>query len=84
MGRIQPLAGTGLSREPASRRGRSGTRWVLVVAGDNGYRRRSALLAEHSSGGMFLMYKEFAIEAIVWLIPVVILVGLAYMITRPA
>ncbi|NYF39650.1 heme/copper-type cytochrome/quinol oxidase subunit 2 [Streptosporangium sandarakinum] len=30
------------------------------------------------------MYKEFAIEAIVWLIPVVILIGLAYMITRPA
>lgn len=29
------------------------------------------------------MYKEFAIEAIVWLIPVVILIGLAYMVTRP-
>ncbi|GAT65340.1 hypothetical protein PS9374_00973 [Planomonospora sphaerica] len=27
------------------------------------------------------MYKEFAREAVVWLIPVVILVGLAYMIT---
>ncbi len=27
------------------------------------------------------MYKEFAREAIVWLIPVAILVGLAYMIT---
>lgn len=27
------------------------------------------------------MYKEFAVEAVVWLIPVVILLGLAYMIT---
>ncbi|MBB5965532.1 heme/copper-type cytochrome/quinol oxidase subunit 2 [Planomonospora venezuelensis] len=27
------------------------------------------------------MYKEFAIEVVVWLIPVAILIGLAYMIT---
>ncbi|MDP9864752.1 heme/copper-type cytochrome/quinol oxidase subunit 2 [Streptosporangium brasiliense] len=27
------------------------------------------------------VYKEFAVEAVVWLIPVVILLGLAYMIT---
>ncbi|GAA2866239.1 hypothetical protein GCM10010517_25690 [Streptosporangium fragile] len=30
------------------------------------------------------VYKEFAIEAVVWLIPVVILIGLAIMITQPA
>lgn len=29
------------------------------------------------------MYKEFAIEAVVWLIPVVVLLGLAFMITAP-
>ncbi len=27
------------------------------------------------------MYKEFAIEAVVWLIPVAVLLGLAFMIT---
>jgi hypothetical protein len=27
------------------------------------------------------MYKEFAAEAIVWLVPIVVLVGLALMIT---
>ncbi|GAA5764571.1 hypothetical protein Aros01_01048 [Streptosporangium roseum] len=27
------------------------------------------------------MYKEFAVEAVVWLIPVVVLLGLAFMIT---
>lgn len=43
-----------------------------------------ALLGDRRSGRASRMYKEFAIEAIVWLIPVVILVGLAYMITRPA
>jgi hypothetical protein len=30
------------------------------------------------------MYKEFLGEVVVWLIPVVVLVGLAYLITRPA
>jgi hypothetical protein len=29
------------------------------------------------------VYKEFAIEAVVWLIPVVVLIGLAFMITAP-
>lgn len=29
----------------------------------------------------FTVYKEFAIEAVVWLIPVVVLLGLAFMIT---
>jgi hypothetical protein len=52
-------------------------RWAAAIVG-------SALPADCHSEGMFLMYKEFAIEAIVWLIPVVILIGLAYMITRPA
>ncbi|MBB6476332.1 heme/copper-type cytochrome/quinol oxidase subunit 2 [Sphaerisporangium rubeum] len=27
------------------------------------------------------MYKEFAIEVVVWLIPVVILLGVAYLVT---
>ncbi|NYF43056.1 hypothetical protein HDA43_005257 [Streptosporangium sandarakinum] len=27
------------------------------------------------------MYKEFAVEAVVWLIPVIVLLGLALMIT---
>lgn len=27
------------------------------------------------------VYKEFAVEAVVWLIPVVVLLGLAFMIT---
>ncbi|GAA4599472.1 hypothetical protein GCM10023194_79610 [Planotetraspora phitsanulokensis] len=36
------------------------------------------------SGGHRPMYKEFFGEVVVWLIPVVILVGLAYMITQPA
>lgn len=27
------------------------------------------------------VYKEFAIEAVVWIIPVVVLLGLAFMIT---
>ncbi|GAA0845215.1 hypothetical protein GCM10009525_63090 [Streptosporangium amethystogenes subsp. fukuiense] len=49
---------------------------------DSGYRRRPTFLAAPHRRDV-PMYKEFAIEAIVWLIPVVILVGLAYMITRP-
>lgn len=31
-----------------------------------------------------LMYKEFAIEVVVWLIPVVILLGLAWLVTATA
>ncbi|MEU0519551.1 hypothetical protein [Streptosporangium sp. NPDC006007] len=60
------------------------TRPVLVAAKSRRYRRCSALLTDRHPGGMSVVYKEFAIEAIVWLIPVVVLVGLAYMITRPA
>ncbi|GII58391.1 hypothetical protein Pth03_67800 [Planotetraspora thailandica] len=36
------------------------------------------------SGGRAEMYKEFLGEVVVWLIPVVVLIGLAYLITRPA
>ncbi|GGK70574.1 hypothetical protein Ppa06_35930 [Planomonospora parontospora subsp. parontospora] len=32
----------------------------------------------------FTVYKEFAIEAVVWLIPVAVLLGLAWMITATA
>ncbi|GIG81307.1 hypothetical protein Pka01_44340 [Planotetraspora kaengkrachanensis] len=39
--------------------------------------------ARHT-GGHRPMYKEFLGEVVVWLIPVVILVGLAYLITQPA
>lgn len=30
---------------------------------------------------IYAMYKEFAAEAVVWLVPVVVLIGLALMIT---
>jgi hypothetical protein len=30
------------------------------------------------------MYKEFLGEVVVWLIPVIVLIGLAILITRPA
>ncbi len=56
----------------------------MVAAGSRRYRRCPALLNDRHPGGMSVVYKEFAIEAIVWLIPVVILVGLAFMITRSA
>lgn len=56
--------------------------WPRREAGDIvGAPRSSAIVAPE---GMSVVYKEFAVEAIVWLIPVVILVGLAIMITRPA
>ncbi|GAA1263551.1 hypothetical protein Psi02_59270 [Planotetraspora silvatica] len=38
--------------------------------------------ARHPEDGS--MYKEFLGEVVVWLIPVVVLVGLAILITRPA
>jgi hypothetical protein len=37
--------------------------------------------ARRSTGGVHGMYKEFAAEAVVWLVPVVVLIGLALLIT---
>ncbi|MBB5627348.1 hypothetical protein BJ981_003047 [Sphaerisporangium krabiense] len=29
------------------------------------------------------MYKEFAVEAVMWLIPIIVLIGIALMVTNP-
>jgi hypothetical protein len=45
---------------------------------------RSDVHAAPSSGvprEIYAMYKEFAAEAVVWLVPIVVLIGLALMVT---
>ncbi|WP_405141750.1 hypothetical protein OG589_31935 [Sphaerisporangium sp. NBC_01403] len=32
----------------------------------------------------YTMYKEFAVEAVMWLIPVVVLLGIAWLVTATA
>ncbi|GAA3125521.1 hypothetical protein GCM10010466_15530 [Planomonospora alba] len=46
-----------------------------------GYRRFPAPVSGHAPRRDAAVYKEFAREAVVWLIPVVILIGLAYLVT---
>ncbi|WP_285777344.1 hypothetical protein [Microtetraspora sp. NBRC 13810] len=39
------------------------------------------MLGETPNRGSHGMYKEFAAEAVVWLVPIVVLIGLALLIT---
>lgn len=58
-------------------------RIVVSVSGSvrSAQRVRSVQSVQSVQREKLTVYKEFAIEAVVWLIPVVVLLGLAFMIT---